>query len=434
MQTLRENIKYHILLFFISPFLGLIYGFKTKSKKYIRWSIFAFVAIYGSLFHESFLGDGAGHWERVYMYYLNKDFSVFWEELIAILSLSPSTSTNADVYTHVLSYLMGTVLSIPQYFFAGVAIVYAYFYSGAVVRLTNYINWKSNYNKFFFGFFFLIFILWQAPFTMQSVRTSTALWVLVYAVISYHDTKKKKYLLLVFAPPLFHIGYVLLCIPIWIVLFSGFRKPSVYFLIFIVSMFFSNLISPKDFNQLASQTEVGATKFEAYNMNETRTKNFEKGKEKFADRGRFYKAFAEYKIHIQVVSAMVIFFYLVTRKRKLSKIQNTLFSYGLATAAFANFFTFLYAAHNRAWVIAGVFILSFFVIFLSTQNLKNISFSFFKIKLPLFIFFVAMFPYFLYQMSSLLNYTSPFIFFMPIVNWIESDFGTSLRDVIVQII
>lgn len=434
MKTLRSNIKYHVLLFFISPLLGFIYGLKTKSNKYIRWTLFAFVAIYGSLFHVSYLGDGAGHWDRVYEHYINLSFHDFWERLIDILALTPQSTTNTDVYTHVLSYVMGSVLSIPQYFFAGVAIVFAYFYSGAMMRLANYINWKSNYNKVFFAFFFVVFLLWQAPHTMQSVRTSTALWVLIYAVLSYHDTKKKKYLLLVFAPVLFHIGYVLLCVPVWLVLFSGFRRPSVYFIIFIASMFYSNIINPTSFKDIASQNKVGATKFEAYNMNEQRTKNRGEKLEAVADRARFYKTYAEYRVQNFVLSGLVIFFYLLTRKRRMSNIQKALFSYGLAVASFANFFTFLYAVHNRSWVVAGVFILSFFIIFLSTQNLKRVSFSFLKIKIPLFLFTIALLPFVMYQLSSILNYTSPYVFFMPIVNWIESDMGTNLKEVIVLIL
>ena len=178
MSNYKENIRYHFLVFAFSPVLGLVYAFKTKSKSVIRWSIFAFTVIYGSLFHKSFLGDGAVHWEKVYKNYLYLDFSVWWDRLMAILSFSPTSYTNDDVYIHVLSYLVGTVLNVPQLFFVFVAIVYGYFYSGAVVKFLSYVNWDSNYNKFFFYAFLFLFAIWKFPLNMQTVRTWTGMWVL----------------------------------------------------------------------------------------------------------------------------------------------------------------------------------------------------------------------------------------------------------------
>ena len=70
----NENRVYHFFLFLLSPVLGLYYAIKTKSKDTIRWGLFVFTVIYGSLFTISSLGgqleggkmrgaDGAGHWD-----------------------------------------------------------------------------------------------------------------------------------------------------------------------------------------------------------------------------------------------------------------------------------------------------------------------------------------------------------------------------------
>jgi hypothetical protein len=125
----KENNKYHLILFLISPIIGLIYGVKTKKQSYIRWSIFIFVVIYGSVMHPSHLGDGANHFEAVQRNYSYLSFTDFWDRLMAIFEFNPTIYTNDDPYLHVLSFFIGSILNAPKLFFLGVAIVYAYFCS-----------------------------------------------------------------------------------------------------------------------------------------------------------------------------------------------------------------------------------------------------------------------------------------------------------------
>lgn len=396
----------------------------------MRWSIFGFVVIYGSLFNSSFLGDGADHWENVYNHYQYLDFSVFWDELLDIMSLDHSREVNDDPYIHIVSYFVGTLLNAPGLFFVFVGAVYGYFYSGVMVKLIGYINWKSKYNKFYFIFFLVILILWIFPLKMQTVRTWTGMWVLLYAILSYHETRKKKYLLLALMPPLIHIGFLALAFPIWLVLFSGFRNPNFYFIIFILSIFFSNAIQQTGFNTLASQTAVGQSKIEAYNVDEAR---IERGIIKFEKKRattRFYKLFEMLNLQTNVLSGIIIFIFIFLRKRGFGQIENTLFSYGLAMGAFSNFFSSLYAVHNRGWQITTILILSLLTIFLSKNNLNSISYSFFKVKLPLLIFTLGLIPYGFYLLSNVLSYTSPFVFFLPITSWIEPAIASNLRELI----
>jgi len=204
--------------------------------------------------------DGSRHWNNVYNHYQNLDFEVWWEELIAILSFAPYSTTNDDVFIHVLSYLTGTVFTAPGLFFVGVAIVYGYFFSGALVKILSYVNWNSKLNKFYFIFFLILLVFWKHPGDMQTVRTWTGMWVLIYALLSYHETKKRKYLLLALTPPLIHIAFLAMAIPIWLVLFSGYRNPKVYFIIFIISIFASSIVEQTNLLKFAQQTELTAQK------------------------------------------------------------------------------------------------------------------------------------------------------------------------------
>jgi hypothetical protein len=428
MATLKENKKYHLLLFLISPILGLTYGIKTKKWSYIRWSIFIFVVIYGSVLHPSHLGDGAVHLENVHTHYTYLSFSQFWEDLTRILSLNPTSKTSTDPYIHILSYIIGTVLNSPNLFFTGVALVFGYFYSGAVVKLLSYVNWNTKYNKFYFLFFLVLFLFFQTPGDMQSVRTGTAVWVVIYALISYHQTKKNKYIFLLLATPLIHIAYVVLIIPFLVVLLSGLRNPKIYFIIFMISVLSSNLINPESANDIIAQTEIGASKARSYTVDEERAENVKSNIDQGG--GRFYKKYQASRIHYNVLTGLIIFMFLFLRNRGFGEIENTLFSCGLAGASFANFLSFNFAIYNRVWLIAAILILALLIIFLSKEDLRKIPYSLLKIKLPLFIFSVALFPYILFLLSANLNFTSTYVLFMPVVMWIDFDMGISIRGLI----
>ena len=194
------------------------------------------------------------------------------------------------------------------------------------------------------------------------------MWILLYAILNFHETKKIKYFLLAFVPPLIHVGYFALAFPIWIVLLSGYRNPKIYFIIFIVSMLVSNFVAQVGFNEFASQTEVGASKTQAYYVDDEVAERRSSRIEASASKARFYKNFERFGLHIKVLSGLIIFIFVFLRQGGFGKIENTLFSYGLAMGAFANFFTQIFAVYNRGWEISGVLILSLVVIFLKVYK------------------------------------------------------------------
>jgi hypothetical protein len=222
------------------------------------------------------------------------------------------------------------------------------------------------------------------------------------------------------------VGFFALAIPFWIVLFSGYRNPKVYFIIFLVSVLATNIINQTAVNDFASQTSVGASKAKAYTQDYKDVKYLKRTAE-VESNSRFYKNYKSRKIHYTVLTGLIIFMFLFLRKRGFGQIENTLFSYGLAGASFANFLSFNYAINNRDWQIAGVFILALFVRFLSNYNLRKIPLSFLKVKLPLFIFCLSLVPYLMYLSSTILQNTSAYVIFMPVVMLIDFDMGIGIR-------
>jgi hypothetical protein len=442
MSVLKENIRYHAILYVISPVLALIYGLRSRSWNYIRWTIFVFTSIYGSLLTYYLLGgqgevgtkhytsgaDGARHINNVYIHYQHLDFETWFERLVAIISFSPTNYTQEEPYTHIISYLVGSVFNAPGLFFFVVAVVFAYFYSGSLVKIYQYIDWNSGYNTIYFRFFFVLFCMFFLPYEMQTVRTWTAGFVLLYAVLHYYDTRKKKYLLLALIPPLIHIGFFALALPVWFVLFTGLRTPKLYFIIFVISIFASTAIEQTNAFDFIQSTEVGQSKFDGYYVEdqelyiETRMEN--------AESNTFYKNYERARIHFYVLTGIIFFIYFILRKKGFGKLENTLFSYALATATFSNFFIAIYAVHNRGWILAAFFILALMAIVLSKHNLRAFQPYSLKVSLPLNIFILAIIPYMLYYMSNTLRFTSANILILPIVSWIEPESSFNLRELI----
>jgi len=437
----KENYKYHFILYLISPVLGLIYGLKSGSKTYIRWTIYIFTVIFGSLLTFGVMGgergkktgaDGAIQLNHVYDDYQYKDFSWFWEQMLEIFTLSGKAEF-AEPYGHILAFIFGSFLNSPGSFFVGVALVYGYFFSGSLVKLLSYVDWNSNYNRFYFFSFLAMMVMWVNLKDMNTVRTWTGMWVLIYAVMSYYETKHKKYLLLAFVPPFIHIGFSAMCIPVWIVLFSGYRNPKLYFIIFILSTLFSGVTQQSGvYEDVASTSELASRKVSAYSMDEDKIEKIETNRNERSS--NFYKMYEKYGMQNYVLTGLVIFIFLFLRQIGFSKIENTLFSYGLALASFANFTSFISALHARTWTIAAVFIMTLVVVFLSKNNFRNTHFAFMKVKLPLTIFTLLFIPYFLLKISMFLNIGSVFLFFTPFFSWINPEIGISIRDFIVSII
>ena len=195
-------------------------------------------------------------------------------------------------------------------------------------------------------------------------------------------------------------------------------------------MLVSNFALNSGFNDLASQTELGASKVQGYYSDDERQAERDEKNAKLASGSNFYKSYETLGIHHYVLTGVIVFVFIFLRKNGFGKIENMLFSYALAQASVANLFVSIFAAYNRGWVIAGVFIIALMMVFLSKQKINNIRFSFLKVKLPLFIISLAIFPYMLYFLSSFLNTTSVFIFFLPFISWFEPDVGISIKDVI----
>ena len=231
-------------------------------------------------------------------------------------------------------------------------------------------------------------------------------------------------------PPFIHFGYFVMVLPALAVLIFG-NQPRLYAIIFVLSSM-TTFINPGDIVDVVSQTERGAAAVEGYYVEEQAT---------FEDRrayassigGRWWNTFRflgiqKWALNVLVYTLLAAGVYFSLMKYR----QTSLFSIGLLTLAFSNATWFFSAVSGRSWLIGCVFILASFVMARTDPHtgprlIKRVP-PYYKwgVNLSLVLFF----PFFLFNLSTILDFPSIFMFVAPFVVWLEPEMNMSIKYVL----
>lgn len=408
----------------IAPWVLLVGAWKSASHRERHWLLTFFVTLYGASITIAYDPMGAGpdgvrHLLRVYTHYVGLGFGEFLSELWLILTMRPPDTTNDDVYIHVLSYITGGLLGEPRFFFPMVAFVYGYFFTGSMLEVFR--NFKSRPRTYIFAGFAILFILLKNIEGVNTIRTWTGMWILVYACLRYYSTRQTRYALLMFVPPLVHIAYLVMALPAWTVLVLG-NKKGLFAALFVASSF-TTFINPGTVAEVLSQSELGAQKVRGYYIEEARDTTRGEGE-------RIWAWFEKFGLQKWAINILI---YTLLLKRvyfsSMNRLQTTLFSIGLLTLALSNSTWYLYAVSNRSWIIGAVFILAAFVMTLQNpESRRRIHESDPIYKAGLNISLLLFIPYFLYNLSILIDHPSVFIIALPFLAVVAPESNMSLKE------
>jgi hypothetical protein len=430
----KQDYAYNIIFAFTIPFVGVFRTIKSKSTRYKHRLLTLLIGVYGSTISLDKGNDGYSHLATVSDVYGNMPFKQFIYEIFQILTFQATDSSAQDLYKHLLSYFCGSVLGMPFLFFPIVALVYGYFFSGSMLHIFKHFNSISK--NFLFLSFATIFILYKNVEGINTVRTWTGLWVLVYACLKYYHTKELKYLFLMFIPPFIHFSYFVMALPAYLVLVLGNWKKT-YFTVFILSFFFSFLTpNPEYVTESLSQTELGEGRTKSYGVEEKSDIN-DKIETTEKNGSNWYLVYQ--RARIQQYSDLLIIIMIIltgTYTKTMNRAEASLFSIGLLTLTLSHVSWFYYALANRSALVGAVFI--FAAILLTWQNPKRKPNSvFFRSKfvsLILSLSLILYVPFILYKISDILGYISFYNLFAPFAVWIEPDINMSVRDFVKAVI
>lgn len=373
--------------------------------------------------------DGARHLLLVYEHYVGMSFVQFMDDLWRVVTFqNASHPWIRDVYKHVISYVVGGFLGLPQLFFTVIAFVYGYFFTGSLLEIFRHVQWrKANY--ILLGFIALFFLIKNIE-GVNTVRTWTGLWVLVYACLKYYSTKDRKYLLLMLAPPFIHFGYFLMVLPALAVCLLG-NRPKLYAILFVVTST-TTIFNPGDIVDVVSTSERGEAAVSSYFVEEQLS--FEEHSERvFKMNTRWWNKFRnlgvqKWALNVLVYTLLASGVYFLSMNYR----QKTLFSIGLMTLAFSNSTWFFFAVSNRSWLIGCIFILAAFIMARTDPatgpRLIRRAPAYYKVgtHLSLLLFI----PYFLYNLSTVIDYISVFVFVAPFLVWVEPEVNMSIKYVL----
>jgi len=373
--------------------------------------------------------DGVRHLALVYDHYVGLSFSAFLQDLWNVLTFQDASNLKIrDPYKHVISYLTGGFLGQPQLFFGVVAFVYGYFFTGSFLEIYRHVKWR-RVNYLVLGFIALLFLIKNIE-GVNTVRTWTGLWVLVYACLKYYGTKNNKYIFLMLLPPFIHFGFWVMVLPALTVLFFG-NRPLLYSTVFVLSSF-TTLINPGTFVEIVESTERGQAAVSGYFVEEQWT--FEQRTEYAFSRGdRWWKHFSalgvqKWGLNVLVYTLLAAGVYPILMGWR----EKSLFSIGLLTLTLSNTTWFIFALSNRSWFVGCIFILASFV--MTRTHPKTgpqipraaPGYYVYGMHLSLLLFL----PYFAYNLSTLIDYVSIFMFVAPFLVWFDPDINMTIKYVL----
>lgn len=418
-----------ILLFLLSPLLGLVSLFKTKNEKLITFFGTLFFVLLGSMFVYVDETDGYTHLQNAKEYYSAMSMADFFHKAYEILTFN-STIGATDIYLHCISFISASLLQIPEFIHVFAGFVLGYFFTKSVLLVLkgNLFEKKGN----ILIAFITLFLLMKSAGALNSIRMWTGMWILFYGTYSLAITKNKKYFFTILLAVVVHFSYSVILIPV-IVAFLFRKWKRILVAIYVTSFFTSTSFS--FFSEYVPQTDLFEYK-QKYTVVDSDEKAdlFEESAqvaEKEAASLNFYKVYGEVNyLNYSIVglSFMLVIFYL--SKRSDFKL-NFLVATGIGLYSFANIVAFSPSLQGRTKMIAATFILAAAIhLQLTLKNYRLDLTTLKRLNTGLIIFLISAIPAFLFQVSDLLNSISCFLLALPQLSWILGDQDVSIRNAI----
>lgn len=420
---------YLLLLFFISPLLGLINLFRIKEEKVIVSFGTLFFGLLGSVFVYIKGTDGNTHLMNATKFYADMSLRDFFIKAYEVLTFS-STEGSTDLYLHVISFLSSSVLQSPSLIHVFSGLVLGYFFTKSVLLLLKD-NLVTKKGYVLIGFI-VLFLSIRSIGALNSIRMWTGMWVLFYGAYSYAIKKEVKYLYVIGFAIVVHFSYAIILIPVVISYLIQKKKrllTAVYAISFFTTLGFSVFQDYLPKSDLLEQKQ----KYTVIDSND-KAKLFAKtanNAKATIENLNFYKAWGEtnyLNYSIVGLTLLLLFFYL---PRKTDANFNFLISLGVGLYTFANLVSFSPALQGRAKTIAATFILAAAIhlqITIKDYYLSSINKRFMKFGFVLFL--IAAIPMFLFQISDIMFNISFFLFLFPQVSWFLGDNDISIRQAI----
>lgn len=236
-ENSRERVN-NIFLFLLSPFLGLIYAFRSLNTKTSYRIIFAACIVFGVCFTvNNVRTDGSGDgitFRQEFENYQGLSEQAFLTKLDSFWEFDDGEQ---DMYFDTVAFLVSRVTDNYHVMFMVFAIVFAFFQ----LKSLRYFSSSDNYRNSICCFFLLALFLWNSIFNINGMRFWTAAWVAVFVLFKVFRDENWIYLALALVTPFIHGAYWAFIVILLIgIIFKKFNKS--WIIIYLVSAVISSVI------------------------------------------------------------------------------------------------------------------------------------------------------------------------------------------------
>lgn len=371
-----SEIAIRWVMFLINPFIAMIFSFQEYMRPYAKNIFWAFCTFYGLTFAigtESFGSD-------INRYVAELD-ELYSQPLLTIKDGINyfKNSGEIDVLRTLISYTLSRLTNSQSVLTMVYALIFGYFFSRNIWYVLNLLkNRISILSKLLILTLILIMPIWQ----IGGFRMWTAFHLFIYGLLPFIIENKKSRLLFLYASFLVHFSF-LLPIGIFIIYRIVGDRTSIYFILFVISLFISEInISAINSFFINYLPDILIERSSGYFI-DAEVEGVRQAKE-----DSLLNWYAIWYTRVLSWSLIIILIYLYVFRLNLLKLRrlNGLFSLILLMYTFANILVNIPSGSrflNFPFFLSLVLIISYLDYFLKDIDFRSII----KILSPAFIFF-----------------------------------------------
>jgi hypothetical protein len=367
-------LKNSILLFIISPFLGVIQAVKHYKESWAKNSVLLFVIFFGFTMVKP---EGMDSFRYGLKLKELHEASMNWHTFVS--NFSSEDNDSFDFYQPLVTFFVSLFTDNNNILFAVFGVVFGYFYSRNIWFLLEYSE-KKEMNRtlvsLVFSFAFIVGF-WQ----LNGVRMWTAAHVFFYGVYLFFIKGEKKGFLITILSVLVHFSYVL---PVVLFLVSViFKLPrKMLFILFISSFFISEL----NISALSGTVQGLLPSFLLPKVNAYLSDEYSDVISGVTDNTSWFVVYMNKSIGWVIAILLTIIHFSVNETFKNNKPFLKLFSFTFLFLTIGNIMT-LVPSGGRYLIIAQLFALAIIIIYYSDYfyDLYN---KWLVYLTPVFMFFI----------------------------------------------
>ena len=354
------NVILSFLIFIIHPLTALLVALKNFNRREFVYLFALFTCFYGYSVVPNSTSNDLNFYLNVLPYYNSLPSSAFSEIIDGVVN--QSSEDEADLYRPLMIFMVSRFTDNGHILMAVFGLIYGLFFALSVRLFLK----QSSAMHLLFVLVLLTFAFKLPLNLLGGVRYGTGGYLFFYAVISYFNTNKKKYFLLVVCACIIHFAYLPLAMLFFLHLVIK-RYSFLYFLMFVVSFL------PLNVGQILAgffDTRAGgglADKVSGYTSEDN-----------VAEKSQILQA-ASIQIKLQWIFQEIslyiatVFYYFRRRYNILvTPYCSNLFLFTVLLYSFSNFTKSILSLGERSLVITLMFF-AYFLYVLLKDNLHNLS-------------------------------------------------------------